>query len=53
MQTVPLLPGIMSNYQGGKEWGLKLKQREDELDDINKQFLSSGNYDHVRFLDYF
>lgn len=36
----------MSNYQGGKEWGLKLKQREDELDDINKQFLSSGNYDH-------
>eukprot|EP00116_Pleurobrachia_bachei_P009928 sb/3470190/ len=35
------------NYQGGKAYGQKLARQEQDLDDINKQFLASGTYDDV------
>ena len=36
-----------NNYQGGKAFGVLMKQREKDLDEINQQFLSSGTYDKV------
>ncbi|XP_063689671.1 allograft inflammatory factor 1-like [Bolinopsis microptera] len=40
-----------NNYQGGKAFGVLMKQREKDLNEINQQFLSSGTYDKVEDLE--
>ena len=47
--SIPLL--AMASHQGGKAYGnLKAKQNE-QLDDINKQYLHSGDWDDVEELE--
>ncbi|XP_020916259.1 allograft inflammatory factor 1 [Exaiptasia diaphana] len=36
---------MSKNYQGGKKFGALKKQQDQDLDEINKSFISSGDYD--------
>lgn len=42
---------MAKNYQGGKAFGSLKREQEAKLDELNEQFLTSGDYDDVEDLE--